>query len=523
MKKFLRVAVIATLILFTIVLVSCDKTAEFSIRFIVDDQEYATISTAGNESVQMPADPTKEGFDFKGWFWDNGSWQEPFTANSLLETPLKSDMSVYAYFVEKQKTLKGTEIEATVFDVEDTTLSIKVSNATNTFSFIDKIRTADNATFSISTDINGTNIVRSKTVELAVGDNTYYIVVENGKDIALYTAVIRRRPIYKVTFENTEEVTVYEQYVEEDDCAIEPTETLQKKGYTFKGWDFDFSKPITENKHINAIWELMIFDIEYVVDNRVSDDWNDMNPSTYSIEDNGYEFKKPKGKGIFCGWYLSFPNGDYSDYMPTINFDRFLEYQKHIGKVRLYALFDENAKGEFYLSVENKEQYLICSPDSNGDIVIPKHMYFGLDTDRLSEIWVYDIEKEYYDDNNVRYEYKICVKNVVFQDSASSVCEIWGSANDITVKIGANVETLVYDRYGWLFLSTVSVKCLIIDSAKISNFKVMDLAQAKFNTAVQTIYIKKDADVYDFIKSAYKTVESDKDGYIKYIYEKDEV
>lgn len=519
MKKFLRVAVIATLILFTIVLVSCDKAAEFSIRFIVDDQEYARISTAGNESVQMPADPTKEGFDFKGWFWDNGSWQKPFIANSLLETPLKSDMSVYAYFVEKQKTLKGTEIEATAFDVEDTTLSIKVSNATNTFSFIDKIRTADNATFSISTDINGTDIVRSKTVELAVGYNTYYIVVENGKDIALYTAVIRRRPFYKVTFENTEEVTVYEQYVEEDDCAVKPTETLQKKGYTFKGWDFDFSKPITENKHINAIWELMVFDIEYVVDKRISDDWNDMNPSTYSIEDNGYEFKKPKGKGIFCGWYLSFPNGDYSDYMPTINFDRFLEYQKHIGKVRLYALFDENAKGEFYWDIDNKEQYLICFPDSNGDIVIPKHRYLGLNTDRLLKIWVSDIKK----DPHVGNEYDIYVKTVAFQDSVSSICEILGRTNDITVKIGANVETLVYDRYGWLFSSTVSVKCLIIDSAKISNFKVKDLLQPQLDTVVQTIYIKEDADVYNFIKSAYKTVESDKDGYIKYIYEKDEV
>jgi len=115
------------------------------------------------------------------------------------------------------------------------------------------------------------------------------------------------------------------------------------------------------------------------------------------------------------------------------------------------------------------------------------------------------------------------VKTVVFQDSVSSICEIWGSANDITVKIGANVETLVYDRFGWLVLSTVSVKCLIIDSAKISNFKGMDLAQARFDTVVQTIYIKEDADVYDFIKSAYKTVESDKDGYIEYIYEKDEV
>ena len=109
---------------------------------------------------------------------------------------------------------------------------------------------------------------------------------------------------------------------------------------------------------------------------------------------------------------------------------------------------------------------------------------------------MYDIEK----DPSVGNEYDIYVKTVVFQDSASSVCEIRGSANDITVKIGANVETLVYSSIGWLVLSTVSVKCLIIDSAKISNFKVMDLVQAQLYTRVQTIYIKEDADVYEFIK-----------------------
>ena len=71
MKKFLRVAVIATLILFTIVLVSCDKTAEFSIRFIVDDclkfveREYRR----GNKYDAIVMDPPSYGRGPNGEVW----------------------------------------------------------------------------------------------------------------------------------------------------------------------------------------------------------------------------------------------------------------------------------------------------------------------------------------------------------------------------------------------------------------------------------------------------------------------
>ena len=75
-------------------------SVEFEVDFVVAGEVYATIKTNGNETIRIPADPTKEGYIFAGWFWDYGEWTQPFTANSLLDAPLSSNMSVHAKFVK---------------------------------------------------------------------------------------------------------------------------------------------------------------------------------------------------------------------------------------------------------------------------------------------------------------------------------------------------------------------------------------------------------------------------------------
>ena len=95
-KPFL--AIFFSLILLVVLLTSaCNETTiSFSIEFIVDENAYDTVSTSGNTSIKMPLDPSKDGYIFAGWFWDKDTWTRPFTANSLLEIPLSSNMNVYA-------------------------------------------------------------------------------------------------------------------------------------------------------------------------------------------------------------------------------------------------------------------------------------------------------------------------------------------------------------------------------------------------------------------------------------------
>ena len=102
MKKLGRATFLIILVLIlTCIFTACNKTDAQKptdnggttpyIRFVVDDVEYSKVQTKGNEIIAMPANPTKDGYAFVGWFWDNGTWKRPFTANSMLNEPLKSD------------------------------------------------------------------------------------------------------------------------------------------------------------------------------------------------------------------------------------------------------------------------------------------------------------------------------------------------------------------------------------------------------------------------------------------------
>lgn len=100
MRKFMRfLTVFAFVFLLFCGLAACGQDVNFTVNFMVDEEIYASVSTAGAATIEMPSNPTKDGFVFDGWYWDNGTWQNPFTANSLLNAPLSDDMSVYAKFV----------------------------------------------------------------------------------------------------------------------------------------------------------------------------------------------------------------------------------------------------------------------------------------------------------------------------------------------------------------------------------------------------------------------------------------
>lgn len=81
------------------VLFSCSNI-KFKVEFIVDGEVYETVSTSDKSEIEIPKNPEKEGYEFDGWYLDEGKWDDPFTANSLLDTPISDDMvlKVYAKF-----------------------------------------------------------------------------------------------------------------------------------------------------------------------------------------------------------------------------------------------------------------------------------------------------------------------------------------------------------------------------------------------------------------------------------------
>ena len=221
MKKFLSILFTITLIsTLAFVFSSCNSSVSFNVNFMVDGEVYNTVSTEGKETITIPENPTKEGYTFDGWYWDNETWQTPFTANSLLDAPLSSDMSVYAKWKQNvhihtpvtdagvlqtdtedgltegshcsecgevivaqeviPANLQGTDMKSTLLTVGDETLTASLPNTTETFSFLKDIVVAKNAEYIVARDIFCESVISSKTVPLEPGDNTYYILITNG-------------------------------------------------------------------------------------------------------------------------------------------------------------------------------------------------------------------------------------------------------------------------------------------------------------------------------------------------------
>ena len=219
--------------------------------------------------------------------------------------------------------LHGVELRTNTLELDGTDIYGKVSNATSTFSFINEIAIADSAKYTVSTDINGLNVIPTKTVSLSIGDNTFYILVENGKDLGLYTVVIRRRPMYNVSFNVNGGTSVSSQTIEEDYLAIEPT--TERKGYTFDKWDYDFSKPIIKDTTITASWNIITYNVYYdfnVPSDSISQDVdNSMNVTTYTVED-AITFQTPSRKGYrFTGWDKNIEKGTIGDVTVTASWE----------------------------------------------------------------------------------------------------------------------------------------------------------------------------------------------------------
>ena len=304
--------------------------------------------------------------------------------------------------------LHGVELRTNTLELDGTNIYGKVSNATSTFSFINEIAIADSASYIVSTDINGSNVIRTKTVSLVIGDNTFYILVENGKDLGLYTVVIRRRPMYSVSFNVNGGTSVSSQTIEEDYLATEPT--TERKGYTFDKWDYDFSEPIIKNTTITASWNIITYNVYYdlnVPSDSISQDVdNNTNVTIYTVED-AITFKTPSRKGYrFTGWDKNIKKGTIGDVTVTASWEA-IEYDiiYDFGDADSVSKATNNAQNPSKYTIENTITFAEPSRKGYTFIAWDKSIACGtIDTQTITASWEaikYDIVYDFGDANSV--------------------------------------------------------------------------------------------------------------------------
>ena len=239
----------------------------------VNGTETATCSRQGcNETDTRTEENSALEHDFKNYIPDNNA---TYTSDGT-KTAICSRSGC-----NKTDTITdvGTKLQSGIWfktlSVNGTDVYGKVSNSTETFSFINEVTAVGTAKYVVSLDIYGVQQVATKTIPLVVGDNKVYITeMVDDEPINVYTVTVRRRPMYDVTFNAKGGTSVQKQTIEEDFCATEPTTT--RIGYTFKAWDYDFSMPITKPTAINASWTAnnnTPYRVEYYLQNLENDEY----------------------------------------------------------------------------------------------------------------------------------------------------------------------------------------------------------------------------------------------------------
>lgn len=246
------------------------------------------ISGVEIQTVKSPDEikvPTYEkfGYNFDGWDKDI--------------TKVFSTTTITAKWVEQPDS--GTALQINGFTKDENVYSYKVNNNIISYSFINKVTVSNGSTWKLYSDLSGTQEISTKTIQLNVGDNIYYILVTSSKgDLGFYTINIRRLNMFTVEFDTKGGTTIPSQQVQEE-SFIEPVNNPEKYGYTFSSWDYDFSEPIMENLIVCAIWKANEYNVTL--------DPNGGYVSTTSVKatfGQSVSLPTPIYKGYtFKGWY----------------------------------------------------------------------------------------------------------------------------------------------------------------------------------------------------------------------------
>lgn len=190
------------------------------------------VMVVDGEPVGRPADPTRDGYAFKGWTLDGQPYDfaQPVTGDITL-TAQWEKLSEYTVTFDTQD---GTSVPAQTV-TENGTVTRPADPTRDGYTF--KGWQLDGADYDFTTPITG--------------DITLTAVWEENK---------APQPItHKVTFDTNGGSAVDPQTVDDGATAVKPADPT-RDGYTFNGWTldgepYDFSQPVTGDITLEAQWE----------------------------------------------------------------------------------------------------------------------------------------------------------------------------------------------------------------------------------------------------------------------------
>ena len=283
---------------------------EYAITFYVDGEEYASVRTAGNEQITLPAEPQKSGAEFVGWYFDQGTWQQPFTAGTYGDAALEKDVSVYARFEETAPP-----------EPQEYTITFYVDGEEYA-----SVRTAGNEEITLPAEPqkSGAEFVGwyfdQGTWQQPFTAGTYGDAALE-KDVSVYARFEETAPPepqeYTITF--YAEGELIKEYRTAGGEVVKAPSAPAKTGYEFRGWYFDdgvWEKPYAEDAFAD---KFLTADVgvyaryektappepqkhTITFDTRGG---SALSPAEYSVIESSEQLPVPTYSGhVFTGWFL---------------------------------------------------------------------------------------------------------------------------------------------------------------------------------------------------------------------------
>ena len=265
--KWLTLLLIVGIIVTVVLLVTSKH--EYCIQFRADNTVVEEIYTAGKETIELPTAPVKQGYTFKGWYFDNGTWTNKLEETTYKDIELKNNVTVYAYYEQD-------EVVTTKYDI--------------TFmadgQVIETIKTSGNELITLPTappkqgyTFKGWYFDENTWTQKLEANTYENIELDENKTVYAYyeqDEVVATK--YNITFMADGQV-IETIKTSGNELITLPTAPV-KQGYTFKGWYFDEntwtqkleantyeSIELDENKTVYAYYEQdEVVAIEYIID-----------------------------------------------------------------------------------------------------------------------------------------------------------------------------------------------------------------------------------------------------------------
>lgn len=353
MKKEIRLMGICALA--AVMLASCGKESsseiEYTISFYDGDTFISSLKTKGNETIELPIAPEKEDAEFKGWYLDEGVWQERLTEDYFLSHDIDGDLDSFAYYLAKEEPAPE---EFTILFFVDGELYSSLLTAGNELLSLPEAPKKDNYEFKGWYFDDG-------TFENRLYPNTYEnLPLEADVSVYAYYTFIEDIPEeYQVSFVSNGGTPV-EPIVT---SKIEDEPKTSREGYTFLGWYFDeslsskasFPLEITEDITLYAKWEKNAYNVHFELDggSGVSDLKTDRIETEPIPTKEGY---------TFLGWYF---DGGFAN---KASFP--LEVTDNI---TLYAKWEENEPAGITFTVDGSGTLTAVEgiSETNSEVIIP--------------------------------------------------------------------------------------------------------------------------------------------------------